>query len=66
MYVLRKTDSRRDCRRDFETRKSKDEVLYTEFTKPYDRNYVYVGKRQYLYIDPFQYSALYGRVWGKL
>jgi len=66
MYVLRGTDSGRDCRRDLETRKSKDEMLYTEFTKPYYRNCVYLGERQYLYIDPFQYSTLYGRMWGKL
>jgi len=25
---------------------------------------VQVGKRLYLYIDPFQYSALYGSMWG--
>jgi hypothetical protein len=66
MYVLRETDSGRDCRCDFETRKSKDEMLCTELTKPYDRNYVHVIKWQYLYIDPFQYSTLCGRMWGKI
>jgi len=25
---------------------------------------IHAGKQQYLYIDPFQYSALYGRMWG--